>query len=117
MADGSDEQVLSEFFETATPTIEALVTRAVQQGQSVARLAIILERRFDGEVAGGCGSRSAIDARLRDVPGIDTAACRRIVLEVNLTPDNEIPAVLLVHSEGFVSVGIRRLTGRVAWLS
>jgi hypothetical protein len=86
MADGSDEQVLSNFFEIATPTIEALVTRAVQQGQSVARLAIILERRFDGEVAGGCGSRSAIDARLRDVPGIDAAACRRIVRNYSPRP-------------------------------
>jgi hypothetical protein len=32
MANGSDEQLLNEFFQAVTPTIEELVTRAVQQG-------------------------------------------------------------------------------------
>src|ERR1700722_5570129 len=114
MADGSDEQLLNEFFEAVTPTIEELVTRAVQQGQRVRGLAIILERKFDGEVAGGCDSRSAIDARLRGVRGVDDVARQMIVREVNGASANEVPAVLLVHGEGFISVGIRRVTGKVA---
>jgi hypothetical protein len=33
------------------------------------------------------------------------------------TPADMMPAVLLVHGEGFISVGIRSLAGKVAWLS
>jgi len=117
MANGNDEQLLNEFFQAVTPTIEELVTRAVQQGQRVTGLAVILERKFDGEVAGGCGSRSAIDGRLRGAHGVDDVARQRIVRAVSQAPANEVPAVLLVHGEGFISVGIRRVTGKVAWLS
>jgi hypothetical protein len=117
MADGSDEQVLSEFFDSVTQTIEELVTRAVQQGQPVRGLAIILERKFDGEVAGGCGSRRAIDGRLRAIAGVDDTARGMIVRQVELAPADEVPAVLLVHGEGVISVGIRRVKGKVAWLS
>lgn len=42
---------------------------------------------------------------------------RSIVTQVRHAPDHEVPAVLFVHGEGFVSVGIKRLAGRVAWLS
>ncbi len=117
MADGSDEKLLNDFFRAVTPTIEELVTRALQQGQSVQGLAVILERKFDGEVAGGCGSRNAIDGRLRGVQGVDDVARQMIVRAVNQAPANEVPAVSLVHGEAFISVGIRRVTGKVAWLS
>jgi hypothetical protein len=79
MTTGSDERLLDEFFQAVNPTIEELVTRAVQQGQRVTGLAVILERKFDGEVAGGCGSRSAIDGRLRGVQGVDDVARQMIV--------------------------------------
>jgi hypothetical protein len=113
----SDEQLLNDFFEAVTPTIEELVTRAVQEGQRVRGLAVILERKFDGEVAGGCGSRNAIEGRLRGVQGVDDTARQMIVREVQRAPAHEVPAVLLVHGGGFISVGIRRVTGKMAWLS
>jgi hypothetical protein len=117
MANGSDDQVLEEFFQAVTPTIEDLVTRAVQQGQRVKELAVVLERKFNGEVAADCVARSAIGGRLRAVQGVDDVSRRRIVAQVKHAPDHEVPAVLFVHGEGFVSVGIKRLAGRMAWLS
>jgi hypothetical protein len=38
MGDGTDEQVLDEFFKAVTPTIEDMVTQAVQQGQRLVGL-------------------------------------------------------------------------------
>jgi hypothetical protein len=61
MGDGTDEQVLDEFFQAVTPTIEDMVTQAVRQGQRLLGLAVVVERKFDGEVTGGValGARSA----------------------------------------------------------
>jgi hypothetical protein len=117
MANGNDEKLLNEFFEAVTSTIEELVTRAVQQGQRVRELAVVLERKFNGDVAANCVARSALGGRLRAVQGVDDVSRRRIVAQVTHAPDNEVPAVLFVHGEGFISVGIKRLAGRVAWLS
>ena len=117
MSAGSDEKVLDEFFQAVTPTIEELVTRAVQQGQRVRELAVVLERKFNGDVAADCVSRSAIGGRLRAVTGVDDVARRRIAAQVKHASDDEVPAVLFVHGEGFISVGIKRLAGRMAWLS
>ena len=117
MAIGSDEQLLDEFFQIVTPTIEDMVTRAIQQGQRVKGLAVVVERNFDGEVAGGCCSRSEIGGRLRGISGVDDVARQRIQRVVKDAPLDVVPAVLLVHGEGVISVGIRRLTGKVAWLS
>jgi hypothetical protein len=93
------------------------VTRAVQQGQRVGELAIVLERKFSGEVAADCVFRSALSVRLRAVQGVDEVSRQRIVAQVKRAPDHEVPAVLFVHGEGFISVGIKRLAGRVSWLS
>jgi hypothetical protein len=67
MTTGSDEKVLGEFFQSVTPTIEDLVTRAVHQGQRVKELAVVLERKFNGELAADCVSRSALGVRLRTI--------------------------------------------------
>jgi hypothetical protein len=108
---GSDEQILDEFFQATTPKLEEMVGRAIAQAGRADGLAVTLERKFDGEVAGGCGPRRALEGRLRGVQGIDEAARRRILAEVGQAAADEIPVVLLVHAEGFVSVGIRRLRG------
>jgi len=113
----NDDQILTTFFESVTSTIENLVTRALQQGQRVGGLAVVLEQRFDGQVEAACVSRSAVDAHLRLVQGVDAAARGKIARAVNAADAAEIPAVLLVHGEGFVSVGIRRLPGRLTWLN
>jgi hypothetical protein len=117
MAGDSDEQVLSAFFETVTPTIEDLVTRALQSGQRIGGIALVLEGKFDGQVAAACLARRAVDAHLRRVQGVDDAARGMIVRAVDAAPATEVPAVLLVHAEGFISVGIRRLPGRLAWVN
>jgi hypothetical protein len=117
MGKDGDEQVLEEFFQAVTPLIEELVTRAVQQGQRIRGLVVLLERKFDGEVVGGGGARGGIDARLRAIAGVDGHARRTILHEVDRAPPADVPVVLLVHGEGFMSVGIRRVTGRTAWLS
>lgn len=117
MSASSDEKLLNEFFEAVTPTIEELVTRAVQQGQRVRELAVVLERKFNGEVVADCVARGALGSRLRAVHGVDDLSRRRIFAQVKHAPDHEVPAVLFVHGEGFVSVGIKRLAGRMAWLS
>jgi hypothetical protein len=58
MGGGTDEQVLDEFFQAVTPTIEDMVTQAVRQGQRLLALAVVVERKFDGEVVGGSCPRS-----------------------------------------------------------
>jgi len=117
MGGGTDEQVLDEFFQAVTPTIEDMVTQAIRQGQRLLALAVVVERKFDGEVAGGSCARGEVGGRLRGIHGVDDVARQRIIRAVNDAPGDVVPAVLLVHGEGFISVGIRRLTGRVAWLS
>jgi hypothetical protein len=117
MAIGSDQQLLDEFFQAVTPTIEDMVTRAIQQGQRVNGLAVVVERKFDGEVAGACCSQSELGGRLRGISGVDDVARQRILRVVKDAPGDVVPAMLLVYGEGVISVGIRRLTGRVAWLS
>jgi hypothetical protein len=94
-----------------------MVTGAIQRGPRVNGLAVVVERKFDGEVAGGCCSRSEIGGCLRSISGVDDVARQRILRVVKDALVDVVPAVLLVHGEGVISVGIRRLAGKVAWLS
>jgi len=112
MGDGTDERVLDDFFQAVTPTIEDMVTQAIRQGQRLLALAVVVEHKFDGEVVGRSCARSGVGGRLRGIRGVDGVSRQRIIRVVNDAPGDVVPAVLLVHGEGFISVGIRRLTGR-----
>ena len=78
---------------------------------------LVLERMFNGEVSAHCEARGDIGSRLRDIQGVDEVSRQRIVAHVKRAPATEVPAVLFVHGEGVISVGIRGLAGNVAWLS
>jgi len=113
----TDDQRLSDFFQAASPLIEELVTRALQQGGRVKGLVVLLERKRDGQVAGGCGGRGVVEARLRDIEGADDIARQMILRRVGEAMATEVPVVLLVHGEGFISVGVKRVKGKVGLLS
>jgi hypothetical protein len=106
-----DEQLLNEFFAAATATIEELVTQALRQGHPGAQIAILLERRFDGEVAGGCGPRAGIAKKLSGDTRLPASARDAVVSAIIDAPRTEIPVVLLVHAEGVIVGGIRSVQG------
>ena len=113
----TDQQLLDKFFGSATTTIEELVTRALREGHPVWQLAIVLERKFDGAVAGGCGARGAIASRLACDSRLATESRDAIVNAIVGVGLQEIPVVLLVHVEGVVIGGIRRVQGSLAAMS
>lgn len=113
----SDEQLLDEFFRSATSTIEELVTKALHDGRPVWQLAIVLERRFDGEVMGGCGSRGAIASQIVRDARLPMSARHAIVNSIVGGALHEIPVVLLVHGEGYIAGGVRRVRGSLQVVS
>ncbi len=112
-----DTEVLERFFEEARPIIEELVTQAMHRGVPPARLAILLEKRFNGEIAGGCGTRASLGDKLAAVPHVDAAGRETILAAIERGPLGQIPLVLFVHGEGVVSVGIRHVAGGLAAVS
>jgi len=113
----NDQALLDEFFNAATVTIEELVTRALREGHPIWQLAIVLERKFDGEVAGGCGARGAIASRLAGDGRLSTESRDAIVNAIVGVGLQEIPVVLLVHAEGYVAGGVRRVQGSLVAMS
>jgi hypothetical protein len=113
----SSPDVLERFLQDVTPTIETLVTKALQQGRATAELALLLERAFDGAVLGGCESRGDIAAKLGSDPRL-TGEQRAALLESIEGAGNDVPAILIVHvGEGEIWVGARRLPGSLSVIS
>jgi hypothetical protein len=76
-----------------------------------------VERAFDGNVRALSGRRDACARGLEAKPELDTAARERIVATLESAGPDEIPAIFLVHCEGYVAVGIRRLNGGLVSVS
>jgi hypothetical protein len=110
-------ELLDQFLRDVTPTIEELVTKALQQGRSVEQMALLLERAIDGSLRGGCGSRREMVAKLGLDPRFTTEQRAAIVNTIN-DAGTDIPAVLLVQrGEGEILVGLRRLPGSLVEVS
>ena len=112
-----DENALDDFFAAATPMIEELVTRALRQGQATWQLGIVVERKFNGEVTGGCGARGALASRIATDARLPIDARNAIVNTIVGVGLAEIPVVLLIHCEGYVAGGIRRVSGPIVGVS
>jgi hypothetical protein len=113
----SDDRLLDDFLASASATIEELVTGALQQGRPMAEIAIILERSFDGQVRGGCGPRRSIAGRFGSDGRLSAEARRAVVDAVIGAGPQEIPAVLLVHAEGYIAAGVKKLSGGLVGVS
>jgi len=114
---GTDEQLLDDFFTSASSTIEELVTKALHDGRPVWQLAIVLERRFDGEVTGGCGSQGAIASQIVRDARLPMGVRHAIVNSIVVGGLHEIPVVVLVHGEGEIAGGVRRVRGSLRVMS
>ncbi len=110
----SDQHLLDALLRDAMPTIEALVTGALRQGHPLAEIGILLERRFDGTVNGGAGPRDQIARRFGSDPRLDEENRRAVMETFEGASADQIPAVLVVHCEGYVAVGALRLSGAFA---
>ncbi len=112
----NDTEVLDQFLREVSPTIEELVTQALRQGRALQHMAILLERAFDGSVRGGCGSRREIASKL----GLDqrlAAEQRQAITSAMAIAGDDVPVVLVIHGEGHLTVGIRRLPGALVAIS
>jgi hypothetical protein len=108
----TDEDLLSDFLRTITPTIEELVSDALSQGRAVQHIGLLVERGLDGTIRGGCGSRRELATKL----GIDarfTPEQRGVIVAAMTSRDDDVPAVLVFAREDHVVVGVRRLGGAV----
>ena len=113
----NETEALDQFLHEVTPTIEELVTKALQQGRSVEQMALLLERAIDGSLRGGCGSRREMASKLGLDPRFTTEQRAAIVNTIN-GAGSDIPAVLLVQrGEGELLVGLRRLPGSLVTIS
>ena len=112
-----DERVLEDAFQAAIPTIETLVTTALQRGQQPGALALLLERTFEGEIRGGCGARAEVQRRLEAREDLPTEVRASLVARMNGQAFAGIPAVFIVHAEGGVSAGLRFLPGQIVAVS
>ena len=109
----TDEETLEQFLRDSAPSVEELVTRALQQGRAIQHVAVVLERGFDGVVRGGCGSRREIGAKF-SVDMRLSEMQRDVVAKAMSAGDDAVPTVLIMHQgEGLVLVGVRRLGGSI----
>ena len=106
-----DDKVLDDFFNEVAPLMEALVAKALQQGRAQATIALRLERSFDGNVSGGCGLRWTIADDVGSDARLPPSVRRVISALVRGAGEREIPAVLLVQSEGYLLVRMKMLSG------
>ena len=113
----ANEEVLEDFLRAASATIEELVTRALREGHPVWQLAIVLERKFDGEVGGGCGPRGAVTSRLASDPRLPPEVRSSLVEALGACGLDEVPVVMLVHGEGDIVCGVRRVKGGLVSIS
>ena len=113
----TEVDVLDQFLRDVTPTIEELVTKALQQGRSVEQMALLLERAIDGSIRGGCGSRREIATKLSHDARL-TREQREVIANTMEIAGTDVPTVLVVHrGEGEFVVGVRRLPGSLVAIS
>jgi hypothetical protein len=116
-ASANDNRLLDDLFAAVAPAIEEIVTRALHDGKPLADLAVLVERRFDGKVrVSSCPRRSIVDHFGSDLR-LSRDVRRTIVDTVSGARPVEVPAVLLVHAEGYVAAGVRKLSGELVAVS
>src|SRR5437016_4109216 len=102
------DDLLDRVFAAHRPQIEALAKKARDAFPSKS-IAMLLELRRNGELAGGCTDRDKALAHVRAMPGIDEHWRSAIVAEIAETPSREIPVVLRAHGPRGPEVGVVRL--------
>ena len=106
-----DRALFDDLLQSAATTVEDIVTGAMLRGLPVGELAVVVERRFNGQVICGCARRRGL---VRIFPRYGQPADREMLAaELEAATADELLIILIIHKgEGEVRIGVRRARGR-----
>jgi len=103
----ADLGLLDRTFDAAAPRLEVAIAACAARG--VTSVVAFVERKFDGEIVVGCGTKAAVPMRLDQLPSLDPSSRAAIVAFVRDSPPATLPVIVLAHCEGYVATGLRRV--------
>jgi hypothetical protein len=108
----SNSARIDALLQSAATTVEQIVTAAMHRGLSVGELAVVVERRVDGQVLCACALRHDL---VRLVPSYGPPADEvRLAADLEAATADELLIVLFVHrGEGVVHIGVRKERGEL----
>lgn len=106
-----DHALVQAALDAATDEIGDRVTSALHSGQALGHLAVVVDRAFDGSLSIECLLRADVARHLGKDARIGASAQTALAAACKAAPHDELPIVLLVQTEGYLAVGIRRSRG------
>ena len=113
----SDDAIMQATFEAASEAVSDMITGALQKGLAIKDLAVVIERRFDGGIVTGCADRAGVARQFGNDLRLAVEARATITRAVTTAAPDELPIIVLVHGEGYLTVGVRRERGMFVGVS
>lgn len=107
-----DHAPFDELLASAASEIGDMVTGALHRGVPLGDLAIVVERRFNGQVTCGCALRQGLVATFPRWGKLAEGERHRLATELKAATADELLLILIIHEgEGLMSVRVRRDKG------
>lgn len=110
----NDDVLINDFLARSSAQVENMITRALQRGERLPELALLLERRFDGRSVAACGTRVKMTEQFGRHPLLNADQRALVAERLGSIPPSELPVVILLdEGEGLILVAVRTVTGSV----